>query len=233
MNEGFVRGLLILASFFLLVAGTFLFISDNYFDQGKTFEDEKLLEQAKNSYKKAVLYNPINPQYRRHLGIIHFSLGELNEAFIEAKKAVLYAPHDANNRKLLGRLYAKIGKEDLAEEEFAKAVEYDATLSPEMYKDLALLYLSQGRYYDIIELSGNILPKYPSEFFQSRIASVIIAVHGEEIRSDISDLYNILGISYASTGEAKLAKESFEKSLEHGPNNISSQRNLKILEGEN
>jgi len=224
--------ILLTISFLLLAAGIVFFISESYFSQGKFLEEEGKLQDAKYAYKKAVQFNPINPGYHRNLGIINFTLGEYDAALYRAKRAVTLGPHDAHNHQLLGRVYIKIQEKDKASSEFLKAVEYDQTQSPGMYKDLALLYSSQGKYIDTISLLDNILPKYPLSFFSSGIAAVIVQAHGERLRADISDLYNIQGISYANINQKDLAKDSFKKALEYVPNNIAAQNNLEKIESQ-
>ena len=229
MNRGNSTGayprVLLLASLVLLIGGVFIFLGEYHYTRAKFFEKSGEYQKALSAYRLVVTYNPFNPRYHEDFGVLYYGGGEWELTLQEAQKALALSPYNSVAHQLLGRAYQKLGDRDLAEQEFYLAVQHNPVLNPDMQRDLAMVYFQQQRYGDVILLAQNVIALYPLSIFQSAIA-VGVRAYEERIRQELSDLANVMGVSYIQKEKYELAEQSFKLALQYRPDNKVAEQNL-------
>jgi Flp pilus assembly protein TadD len=102
------------------------------------------LQEATESFRRAVELDENNPYAHRMLGFAHMRIGDLAAAEGHLKRCVELAPDDAKAYLLLGTIAYRLGDAAAAEDAFKSAISADPVPS-EPYFNLALIYAKSGR----------------------------------------------------------------------------------------
>ena len=104
------RHILVAGSLFLLVACGNTVTDSEYVDQAQDYLDKGQLNMAAIELKNALQQNPNNPQARRLLGVVHFSIGDMAGAEKELKRARELGVAEESLSPLLARALLIQGK---------------------------------------------------------------------------------------------------------------------------
>ncbi|MBW2646439.1 MAG: M48 family metalloprotease [Deltaproteobacteria bacterium] len=117
-----------------------------YYGMALVLEREGQRETAFSLFKKAILYNPTDPDMLLDLGRAYFFAGNYRQAISVLKGALAFRPRDRKGQFLLGRSYFETG-------EFHEAIEVLKTLA-ELYPNFTEGYYYLGNAYAKIENFG-------------------------------------------------------------------------------
>ncbi len=111
--------------FFPLRGEYFYGEAEIYKTMGDVYKKREFYEKGIQYMEKAIEMEPLNPFFRRELGIIYWMIKDYDRAIEEFKKAIEITPGDAFLYYTLGKAYMYLGKLDNAKIELRKAVELE------------------------------------------------------------------------------------------------------------
>ncbi len=148
---------------------------------GRVYRDLDQLEQARNAFRRAVVFDPTSTSAHNNLGNIHFRLGNCADAEYELAQASTLSPNSLSAVSQLAIAMFECDSVAASLPHFERAVELEgAVLTPPLYTYLARVYLQVGRIDDAVRRAqqGALLPPESAEAhyhlgqaYQSRGAS--------------------------------------------------------------
>jgi len=155
------------------------------------------------AFVEAIRLDPSLPGAHANLANSLLHLGRAAEAIPEFEAALAHGLQDAALFQNLGDAFAAVGRSDDAIQNYTRAVTKDPALIDARYA-LANALLRSDR-------PGEAIPHYEALL---------------ELRRDIPDTYNNLGIAYAQTGQLDKARACWENALRLRPDFAAARENL-------
>jgi tetratricopeptide (TPR) repeat protein len=93
--------------------------ANEYFEEGKNFQDKWQYREASEKYERAVAIDPTYAEAYSNLGYTYRKQQLFDKAVGAYNKAIGLDPNLAEAHEYLGEAYAEMGKFDLAEKELA------------------------------------------------------------------------------------------------------------------
>jgi tetratricopeptide (TPR) repeat protein len=193
-----------------------------YYNLGTSFEDQGKAEEAIPYFQKALEIKPTDPASYKRLGAIFARQGKSAEAITSFQQAVKLRPGYAMGHNDLGVLFEAQGQLDKAIASFKRALK----LHPEVlyYKNLGHAVAALGQldealtcYKKAVELrfyqNGNFIRR-SGLLFRNRdlLARLQQAL---EVNRDLAEVYNGLGMAFATEGKSDEAMGWFSYALTH------------------
>ncbi|MDP6625919.1 MAG: tetratricopeptide repeat protein, partial [Nitrospinota bacterium] len=160
---------------------------------GRVHESLKNDEKALQFYNEAVDKNPQFLRAHKTLAKFYMNKGDKKSALKSFENAVKISPTNANRQLMIGKIALEVDKDKHKAE---KAFEAAAKQAPELTKEIAEVYLSNG------------CPQKAENFFRDSLAN-----------EESVPLYNRLGIALRKQGKWGKAIEEYQKALKVEPNN--------------
>ena len=154
------------------------------------------LEQALQSFRRSVAFNPTNASAHNNVGDIHYKLGNCDDAIYEFTQATRLAPSAADAKSNLAITLFECGDVSGSLEHFEAALELPGSLNlPPLYTYASRAYVELGRLDEAVRRAqqGALLPPVTAE------------------------AYYYLGQAYearAAEGDASRAREAYQSALE-------------------
>ena len=195
------------------------------------------LQEAENSYRKAIEIEPDLTEAHYNLGIILNDLGKLQEAENSYRKAIEIKPDLAEAYSNLGNVLINLGKLQDAELSYRKAIELKPGFAEAHYnlgiilKDLGKLQEAEISYRKAVELKPDYAEAYSNlgiilkdlGKLQEAEISYRKAV---ELKPDYAEAYSNLGIILKDLGKLQEAEISYRKAVELKPDYAEAHSNL-------
>lgn len=179
---------------------------------GRVYRDLGQLEQARQSFRRAVIADPTNADAHNLLGNVHFRLDDCEQAEYELAQAAALAPDSLSPVSQLGITLFECGQVEDSVEYFERALELDgAVFTPPLYTYLARAYLEQGRLDDAVRR----------------------AQQGALLPPERAEAHYVLGRAYEARGgegDMNAAQEAYEQALELNPNYDQAESALQALQ---
>lgn len=150
-----------------------------------------------------ILHDPLTAEEHNDLGVSYENKGEYALAEREYREALKKKKDFFNAQFNLGNLYLKMGRENEAEDAYNKAVALDPA-QPDVYNNLAHLYLQGGRHPDEAQ----------------KMAEKAVSLSGPTPRRIFERRYrylDTLGMAYLGQGEVDKALRCLEEALDIAP----------------
>ncbi|MDD5130445.1 MAG: tetratricopeptide repeat protein [Candidatus Omnitrophica bacterium] len=144
--------------------------------------------EAESFFKKALEFNPDNPDAHIGLGKCYRETGKVQEAMEQGKKAIALAPANEEGYILLGNCYLEQGMFPESERMFKKALELNPGFEP-IYTELGCCYSAQNKIEGIKELAREIIKN--------------------KVKND--RLYGFVATAYRKEGKFRQAQEYYKK----------------------
>lgn len=160
-------------------------------------------------WKKAVADAPSSSTAHANLGVLYAEKSLFKEAVKEYEVALKLAPETPGIYSNLGVAYYQLKEMDkaLANFEMALTFQTDDARKKDIYSRMGFIHMQKG------------------EFHSSAISfEKAIYTGGPD-----SNLYNLLGLAYAQTGNPEKARRAFEEALSIDPHNEGARQNLNKL----
>jgi tetratricopeptide (TPR) repeat protein len=135
---------------------------------GKTYRDLGNLEQALNSFRRAVVLDPGSATAHNNLGNVHYRLGNCDEAEYELSQATALDPQSLSAVSQLAIALFECGNVTASVPYFEQALELNgAIFNPPLYTYLARGYLALGRHDQAVQRAqqGALLPPFTADAF--------------------------------------------------------------------
>ena len=163
---------------------------------GRVYRDLGELEQARLTFRRAVVLDPVNAAAHNNLGNVEYALGNCVDAEYELAQAVSLSPNSLSAVAQLGIAMFECGNVAGSLPYFERAVELEgAVLLPPVYTYLSRVYLSVGRIDEAVRR----------------------AQQGALLPPESAEAHFHLGRAYAERGNSTLARAEFERALEMNP----------------
>jgi len=133
---------------------------------GRVYRDQQEMELARQTFRRAVVLDPTNPDAHNLLGNAHYRLGDCEDARYELQQAVTLEPSSLSAVSQLGITLFECGNTSAATPVLERALELEgAVFTPPLYTYLARAYLEQGRVEDAVRRAqqGALLPPERAE----------------------------------------------------------------------
>lgn len=218
-----------------------------YLELAKVYECTNNLKKEEECYKKAINSRIDYYEGYDYLGYFYYKNSRFQEAISMYEKSIEFSPYQSIGYNNLGGIYYTIGKTDLALKMFEKS--YSIKPDPDLISNLGTLYFYEGRYEDAsimfakavqkdkdnYILLGNLADSYR---YISKKSVKSLGLYQKAIRliekelekePDNADLYSILALYHARTGNHKKADIEVNKALELGMNEIEIIRRSIIV----
>lgn len=179
---------------------------------GKTYRDLGKLEQALNSFRRAVVMDPGSASAHNNLGNVHYRLGNCGEAEYELSQAASLDPESLSAVSQLAIALFECGEVERSITHFEQALELNgAVFNPPLYTYLARGYLQQGRYDEAVRKAqqGALLPPHSADAFYY-----------------LGQVYEARG----EPGDAQAASDAYARALELDPEHEQSQQAQQALQ---
>ena len=198
------------------------------------------LQEAENSYHKAIELKPDFAMAHYNLGVILNDLGKLQEAENSYRKAIEINPNFANALSNLGKVLRDLGKLQDAEFSYRKAIALNPNFAMAHYNlgvilnDLGTLQDAELSTRKAIEIKpdfadahsnlGNVLQNLGK--LQDAELSTRKAI---EINPDFADAYSNLGNVLRELGKLQDAEKSYRKAIELNPDFALAYYSLSVM----
>jgi tetratricopeptide (TPR) repeat protein len=228
LNMGTVRG----QSSRAILAGQLNNQANQWLAEGK-------VQQAVDTYRKALQLNPNYAQARYNLSLALDKLGEFSEEQEQLEEAVKLDPKLGSAHDQLGLLALRIGKLDKAEQEFKSALLINPQ-DAEALDSLGVIYSLKGNEAQATAMFQRSIesdPKYAKAYLD---LGMTLAQHGQyaeaerqfqtaiKMAPDNESGYTGLGMLLAKTGREGEAIQSFRKAVALDPSSPEAHVNLGI-----
>jgi tetratricopeptide (TPR) repeat protein len=208
-------------------------LSDAYHVKG-------MLDEAVQSYIKAIALAPDAPQAHNNLALVYIEKGMVEKAVEHYKEALRLDPENPHRHTRLGNAYMEMEMAEKAVKHFETAV----SLNPDdasAHNKLGVVYQSRGLLDKAIEhyrLAAEIEPRDPTGYFnlgnvyQSRglldnaIQLYQIAL---KVDPDCAEAHGNLGVAYQSKGMTDKAIKHYLAALELNPDYAEAHFNLGLV----
>jgi tetratricopeptide (TPR) repeat protein len=178
---------------------------------GRTYRELGNLQQALQSFRRAVSLNPASATAHNNVGDIYFRLGDCEMAIYELTQATTLNPALLDAASNLAIALFECGQVQASVAQFERALDIPGSLNlPPLFTYLSRAYVQQGRYDEAVRRAqqGALLP--PSS----------------------AEAYYYLGQAYGARqgpGDVNNAREAYQKALEIDPNYRPAQDALSRL----
>ena len=205
-------------------------------------EQKKDLAGAESEFKRATELDRNNGEAMAKLGLVQNQLGNRDQAlqtFLDGAKA---NPQDIAFNLLAGGVYESKQDWDHAKQQYQKALEIQPD-NPLASNNLAYVILQQGGNVDVAfamaQTARRQLPDNPNSadtlgwaFYHKHIYSSAINLFKEAIKKEPDNaLFNYhLGLAYAKSGQAALAKQQLDRLVRLKPDSPDIEDLKKALE---
>ncbi|MDP2929160.1 MAG: tetratricopeptide repeat protein [Candidatus Omnitrophota bacterium] len=173
---------------------------------GREYEKKKMLESAKELYKRAVAANPLHKEAYNNLGNIYFKLGNDEEAIKMYKKQIEVNPKYANAYNNLGNAYARLNNNEEAIRSYKKVLELKLDRAG-IYTDLGTSYAKLGNSEEAINMFRKAIEADPRD----------------------ANAYNNMGNVNGMLGKDEEAMSLYRKAIEANPDFMGAYSNLGRL----
>jgi tetratricopeptide (TPR) repeat protein len=175
---------------------------------GRVYRDLGKLEQARLTFRRAVVLDPTYGAAHNNLGNVEFALDNCVDAEYELAQAVSLNPRSLSAIAQLAIAMFECGNVRASLPYFERAVETDgAVLLPPIYTYLSRVYLDIGRTEEAVRR----------------------AQQGALLPPESAEAHFYLGQAYAQRGDSDLARNAFERALELDPGLDGAQEALGQL----
>lgn len=178
---------------------------------GRVYRDQSEIERARQTFRRAVVLDPTNPDAHNLLGNAHYRLGECEEAEYELSQAVALDPNSLSAVSQLGIALFECDQSTRALEVLERAVDMEgAVFQPPLYTYLARAYLEQGRVDEAVRR----------------------AQQGALLPPERAEAHYVLGQAYEArgdSGDVDAAREAYQTALEIRPDYADAQEALDAL----
>lgn len=122
--------------------------TQNIFQAAEKLENSQNFEDAIQSYREVLKYDPLDGNAYRQIGWCQFRQGYYQDALLNAKKAVELKPKDESNYNLLAGIYSSQNNDELAVENYRKAIEMTNSDMQRVYllSNLSISYRNLSKY---------------------------------------------------------------------------------------
>ena len=193
--------------------------------KGELYLTKKKLNQAEESFKKALEENPnfLRPYFA--LGRIYYKEKKEDKAIAQYKAALEKNPDQPKPHMLLGIIYDGKKQYDLSEKQYRAAMDIDPEFAPAA-NNLAYLLIEQNKDIEealkFAQIAKKKLPKdpdvmdtlglayYKKGFYDNAIAEFLDSL---ELRPDHPMVHYHLGLAYFKKGDKDQARKELEKAL--------------------
>lgn len=179
---------------------------------GKTYRDLGRLEQALNSFRRAVVLDPVSSSAHNNLGNIHYRLGNCGEAEYELAQAASLDPQSLSAVSQLAIALFECGEVERSIPYFEQTMELNGVVfNPPLYTYLARGYMSQGRFDE----------------------AVYRAQQGALLKPQTAEAFYYLGRAYEArgkSGDPQAARDAYQQALELDPEHQPSREALGQLQ---
>ena len=189
---------------------------------GALLMQHKDLPGAEQEFRQASELDPKNAEARRSLGLIQTSRGATDQALQTYLDGIKTNPKEIDFYNLAGSIYQKRQDWEHAKQQFEKVLEIQPD-DPIASNNLAYVMLQQGGNVDMAfrmaQTARQKLPDNPNSadtlgwaFYHKQVYSSAISLFKEAVQKEPeSPLFNYhLGLAYAKSGQAALAKQQLE-----------------------
>lgn len=167
---------------------------------------EGKLEEARNSFTRALELSQSDPEAALGLGQTLTQMGELSEAerwLLEAKRLALESPRIYY---FLGELYAQGEQFDLAEAAYRESIRFDP-----------------GYAWPRLGLARLLRQKDPEKHHEE---AVLLVKEAAQADATLDEAHHLLGLLYSDAKDYNAAEQSFRKALELNPKSPRHHMNL-------
>jgi len=199
------------------------------------------LDEAIESYDKAL---SINPQYTYafiNMGIILAEQGHLDEAIASYKKALSIDPNFAEAHNNLGNALQDIGKLDEAIVSYTKAISLKSDYATAYY-NIGNAFKEQGRLAKTIEAYTTAISLQPDYVKVYNNLGIVLQHQGKlkesseayttaiSLQPDYAEVYNNLGINLQHQGKLNEAVDAYNNAISLQPDYVAAIEHLFSLE---
>ena len=170
---------------------------------GVIYKSMNSIEEAKDTYERAILFNPRFANAHANLGNLFKEQGELDKALASTLKSLELKPDNPDAHMNMGGIYKDLGQLDKALVSTLKSLELKPD-NPTAHMNLGGIYKELGQL---------------DQAFASTIRSL-------ELKADNPDAHINLGGIYKELGQLDFALTSTLKSLELKPDHPTAYMNL-------
>lgn len=178
---------------------------------GRVYRDQNQMELARQTFRRAVVLDPTNPDAHNLLGNAHYRLGNCENAEYELSQAETLAPDSLSTVSQLGITLFECGDVGGAVPVLERAVDMEgAVFQPPLYTYLARAYMDQGRIDEAVRR----------------------AQQGALLPPERAEAHFVLGQAYEARGEdgdVDAAREAYETALDIDPNFGDAREALSAL----
>ncbi|MBF0542251.1 MAG: tetratricopeptide repeat protein [Nitrospirae bacterium] len=178
-------------------------IAEDWFNSGLNYYNEKRFQDAINSFKKAIKFNPKYADAYFNKGSAYCNLGSFQQAIKDFNKAIELDPEITDAYYNRGTAYNRLGNHEQAIKDFNKALELDPELI-EAYNNRGNAYKSLGKKEIAIKDYNKAL----------------------ELNPQMSLVYNNRGNVYYSLGNKEQAMKDYNKAIELNPQFVGTYTNF-------
>ncbi|HSX14535.1 MAG TPA: O-antigen ligase family protein [Candidatus Saccharimonadales bacterium] len=210
LNSGLILG----ATVILAVPTAWLFRGQLNAQGGQNLQASGDYGRAIDYFAAASLHAPYDPDWLTAQGINHFLLAvqgnnkddNLVQAAELASQAAKLDPYDAQHDLLLARVLLQQGKTEAATAAYRSAISKNPYDQPDIYNDLATLYLTQNKLSDAKATVAIVLALYPDSVVGNRNNDPAIA-------KSVATSYIISAQVAIRTGQIDAAREQLRHAL--------------------
>lgn len=216
------------------------FDAEQHVEKAHEFYEAGRWDEAESELRRALAFDPYQPQWHFNLGLTLEAAGKLRDAMSAFRDAQRLQPEDSATLLMIGITHLRLGEIEKSLEWFEKAEKLDASaVDSYLYRIEAYTRLEQHDQAEVMfYMAQQINPKHP-EIYAAMAESLIerrlyeravwCLREAATFDPDLPRVQARLAEAYAATGRAERARQLYLLELRRNPGDIDTLLDLGCL----
>ncbi|MCC6678076.1 MAG: tetratricopeptide repeat protein [Phycisphaerales bacterium] len=216
------------------------FDAEQHVEKAHEFYEAGRWDEAESELRRALSFDPYQPQWHFNLGLTLEAAGKLRDAMSAFRDAQRLQPDDAATALMLGITHLRLGEAERAIEWFERAEKLDSSgVDSYLYRIEAYARLGNHEQAEVMfYMAQQINPKHPelyAEMAESLIErrlydrAVWCLREAANLDPELPRVQARLAEAYAATGRAERARQLYLLELRRSPGDIDTLLDLGCL----
>lgn len=216
------------------------FDAEHHVEKAHEFYEAGRWDEAESELRRALAFDPYQPQWHFNLGLTLEAAGKLRDAMSAFRDAQRLQPEDSATALMLGITHLRLGEAERAIEWFERAEKLDSSgVDSFLYRIEAYARLGQHEQAEVMfYMAQQLNPKHP-EIYAAMAESLIerrlydravwCLREAANLDPELPRVQARLAEAYAATGRAERARQLYLLELRRNPGDIETLLDLGCL----